>query len=154
MSTAEISNLTIKPATLADLNSVTELFEQYRHFYQKPAEPKQAQAFIKQRLANQDSIIIMAELDNQACGFVQLYPCFSSTNMQKMYILNDLFVHENYRKLTVATELMNAAKDVATANQAHSLKLCTAVDNHQAQALYKKLNYKKIESFEHYLLLL
>ena len=100
---------------------VAELFDQYRQFYNNPADLPIATSFIKERPENQDSIII-AKLDDQACGFVQIYPCFLSTKMKKMYILNDLFVHTTYRKLSLATELMNAAKDFATANQSHSLK--------------------------------
>lgn len=157
------SNITIRPATIDDHQQLTELFEQYRHFYKKPPNRQQASLFIKQRLQNQDSTILLATClseesdkndESQARGFVQLYPTFSSTNMQKMYILNDLFVNQNYRKMSVATKLMNGAKTFAIAQQAHSIKLCTAIDNHQAKALYEQLGYQLIEVFDHYLLLL
>lgn len=164
-----MSTINIIKASNEQLSMVAELFDQYRQFYKNPADLQNATGFIKERLERQDSTIFLATVtetsatdiktdqntsQNKPCGFVQLYPCFSSTKMKKMYILNDLFVHPSYRKLSVATALMDAAKDFATQNNAHSLKLCTAIDNHQAQALYKKLNYKKIESFDHYQLLL
>ena len=158
--------ITVISATIAEHQQVAELFEQYRQFYQKPADFEQASQFIKQRLQNQDSTILLATYSgkttlsnptadanqnstiNHACGFVQLYPSFSSTNMQKMYILNDLFVSENFRKMSIATTLMNAAKAYAITQNAHSIKLCTAIDNHQAKALYQKLGYQQITTFD------
>jgi len=142
----------IKQATLDDLDEMAILFEQYRLFYQKQPDPDGAGQFIKTRLENQDSVILVARIENKAVGFVQLYPAFSSTSMQKMWILNDLFVSPDFRQLKVGTALMNAATQHAIDTHSHSLKLCTAVDNHQAQALYKQLGYIKVTSFEHYVL--
>jgi len=144
----------IKQATLDDLDEMAVLFEQYRHFYQKQPDQEGAAQFIKARLQNQDSVILVAEIEKKAVGFVQLYPAFSSTAMQKMWILNDLYVTTNSRQLKVGTALMNAATQHAIDTHSHSLKLCTAVDNLQAQALYKQLGYKKITAFEHYTLTL
>lgn len=144
----------IHQATLNDLDKVAPLFEQYRQFYQKSPDQQGASDFIRARLKNNDSVILVAEHEGQPAGFVQLYPAFSSTSMQKMWILNDLFVNPDFRKHKVGTALMNAAKDHGIATDSHSLKLCTAVDNHQAQALYQQLGYKKITTFEHYTLLL
>jgi ribosomal protein S18 acetylase RimI-like enzyme len=144
----------IKHATINELDAITQLFEQYRLFYKKQADLQKATAFIKARLDNKDSVILFAELDKQAVGFVQLYPAFSSTAMQKMWILNDLFVSPDFRQLKVGKSLMNAATAYAIDTHAHSLKLCTSVDNLQAQALYKQLGYNKITTFYHYTLML
>ena len=74
--------------------------------------------------------------------------------MQKMWVLNDLFVSPDFRQLKVGKSLMNAATAYAIDIHAHSLKLCTSVDNLQAQALYKQLGYNKITTFDHYTLML
>ncbi len=142
----------IQQATTAELNKVATLFEQYRAFYQKPADPQGATHFIKDRLQSNDSVILLATKDKKPAGFVQLYPAFSSTSMQKMWILNDLYVNPEFRQLKVGTQLMNAAKEHAINTQSHSLKLCTATDNHHAQALYRQLGYKKVTVFDHYVL--
>ena len=143
---------TIQQADLNDLGLVAPLFEQYRLFYKKEPDQQGANDFIKARLENNDSVIFLAQVDGQPAGFVQLYPTFSSTTMQKSWILNDLFVANDFRKLKVGSALMNAAKQHAIDTDSHSLKLCTAVDNHQAQALYLQLGYRKIVNFEHYIL--
>ena len=146
--------LQIHQATISELDKVTSLFEQYRNFYQKPADQQGASNFILNRLKNHDSVILLAEFEDKAAGFVQLYPSFSSTALQAMWTLNDLFVCPDFRQHQVGTGLMNAAKDYAIKSKSHSLKLCTAVDNHQAQALYQKLGYNKVTNFEHYVLML
>jgi ribosomal protein S18 acetylase RimI-like enzyme len=142
-------------ATLNDLDDVAQLFESYRQFYKKPANPQEATDFIEQRLELHDSVIFICRLDdNKAVGFVQLYPTFSSTNLEKMYILNDLYVDPTYRRLKVGKALMEHAEQFGIKTKAHSLKLCTAVDNHQAQALYRQMGYRLIDSFDHYILTL
>ena len=144
---------TLYQAQPKDLDKVASLFEQYRLFYQKKPDPQGAIAFIKARLENNDSVIFLAEHQGQSPGFVQLYPTFSSTAMQKMWTLNDLFVAPEYRQLKIGSLLMKAATQHAIDTQSHSLKLCTAVDNHQAQALYRQMGYLKVTAFEHYTLL-
>jgi ribosomal protein S18 acetylase RimI-like enzyme len=144
---------TINQATLENLDSVSALFEQYRHFYNKAPDPQGTLTFIKQRLENHDSVIFLALYKGQPAGFVQLYPTFSSTSLQKMWILNDLFVAPAFRRLKIAQQLMNTAKQHAIDTGSHSLKLCTATDNTGAQTLYQQLGYKKISAFEHYSLL-
>jgi ribosomal protein S18 acetylase RimI-like enzyme len=146
--------LTINQANLDDIHQVTHLFEQYRLFYNKAPDPQGAHKFIEDRLSNHDSVILLALYNSQAAGFIQLYPTFSSTAMQKMWLLNDLFVDPQYRRHSIGLALMNSAKAHAIDNQAHSLKLCTSIDNHQAQALYLQLGYKKVTAFDHYSLLL
>ena len=145
---------TIYQAALQDLDQLSVLFEQYRLFYKKSPDLAKAADFIKSRLENKDSVIFVASEAGRLMGFVQLYPAFSSTVMQKMWILNDLFVAPEFRSLKIGCELMCAAKQHAIVTQSHSLKLCTAMDNHQAQTLYQKLGYKKITIFEHYTLLI
>lgn len=148
----DLTMTTTQQADLNDLGLVAPLFEHYRLFYKKEPDQQGANDFIKARLENNDSVIFLAKVDGQPAGFVQLYPTFSSTTMQKSWILNDLFVANNFRQLKVGSALMNAAKQHAIDTDSHSLKLCTSVDNHQAQALYVQLGYHKTVSFEHYIL--
>lgn len=48
-----------------------------------------------------------------AQGFTQLYPSYSSVSMQGTFILNDLFVHLNFRDKGIGEALMNHAKEFA-----------------------------------------
>jgi hypothetical protein len=74
----------IRKATLEDLKLVVELFDKYRVFYEKESDKHKAEIFISDRLKLNDSEIFIAENENKsAIGFVQLYPIFSFTRMQK-----------------------------------------------------------------------
>lgn len=44
---------------------------------------------------------------------MQLYPSFSSVGAKKIYILNDLYVGQEYRNKGVGRLLINAAKSYA-----------------------------------------
>nr|RNJ67205.1 MAG: GNAT family N-acetyltransferase [Leptolyngbya sp. IPPAS B-1204] len=92
-------------------------------------------------------------MDNQnMVGFTQLYPSFSSVSMQQVWILNDLFVAENYRKQGVANLLMDAAEQYAQDTGAVCIVLATQITNTAAQTLYESRNYVRDEAFYHYML--
>ena len=82
--------------TLADSSSISKLanlFNQYRIFYGEETDIQAATSFLKSRFNNKDSVILIALENFQMGGFIQLYPSFSSVGMQKIWILNDLFVY-------------------------------------------------------------
>jgi GNAT superfamily N-acetyltransferase len=108
-----MEEITIRYATRHDLDLIAPLFDAYRMFYGKPSEPEAAKAFIKERLALQDSVILLA-LSNStgdALGFVQLYPTWSSVPMKRIFIGHDLYVSEKARKTGTGGKLMLAAEE-------------------------------------------
>ena len=139
--------------SLADSKDITQLsvlFDQYRIFYEQSSDVEKATAFIKERLENGDSAIIAAIDNEQMAGFTQLYPSFSSVSMKPIWILNDLFVIESYRRKNVAKQLMEAAKEHARKTGAIRLSLATQFSNTPAQKLYEAMGYEKDETFYHY----
>lgn len=124
-----------------DLKQVAVLFNQYRCFYQQTSNLAEAQKFLDQRFEKQESKIIVAKLNNEIIGFIQLYPTFSSVAMKKAWILNDLFVAEKARKKGVAEALMKFSIEFCTKDQASYIALETGIDNLKAQALYKKMGF-------------
>lgn len=137
------NDFSIIRATLDDLDVLAPLFDAYRVFYNKPFDSATARAFLRERLSNDESVIFVARrnADNQALGFVQLYPCFSSVSARRLWILNDLYVDAGARRLGVARALMEAARQHAVETGAVRLTLSTAIGNTQAQALYESLGY-------------
>lgn len=124
------------------LDPVARLFDAYRQFYHCPADIALARQFIGERITNDESIIFLAS-DEEALGFVQLYPSFCSVDAFKILILYDLYVCENARGKGVGEALMNHASEYARACGALRIDLETAVDNTTAQALYSKLGYRR-----------
>lgn len=142
---------TVRYATLADVPAVGKLFDGYRQFYEQPADLSRATAYIQARLANEESTILVAETAaGELAGFCQLYATFCSVAAAPILVLYDLFVAPEYRRQGVGQALMLAANDHAQAAGVVRMELATAVDNHQAQALYESLGWQRDEDFYHY----
>ncbi|WP_105901256.1 GNAT family N-acetyltransferase [Vibrio gangliei] len=143
--------MNIQQATINELDQVAHLFDLYRQFYGQQSDLVSSKAFIKARIENSESVIFLALNEkDEALGFIQLYPAFSSVAMKPMWYLNDLFVSESARKQGVARSLLKKAKQHAQETNALTIKLATAVDNHAAQALYESEGYTKVTAFDHF----
>ncbi len=143
-------DLSIRTATLGDLETLVPLFEGYREFYAQAPDAERTRGFLGERLALGDSVIYLAERAGQAVGFVQLYPVFSSTRCRRLWLLNDLYVSPGGRGRGVARALMAAARAHAEATGACGLELATARTNAPAQRLYQSLGWVRDEVFLHY----
>ena len=100
----------VKKATLDDLEELAPLFDGYRIFYEKSSDLEGANAFLKERIEKNESQVFIAYSDGLACGFVQLYPLFSSTRMQRLWLLNDLYVNPDFRGKGASIALIDRAK--------------------------------------------
>ena len=142
---------TIIEAGLDHLDQVTLLFDAYRRFYRQAPDEARARAFLRERLRNRDSLILLA-LDDEAgpLGFTQLYPSFSSVRMRPLWILNDLFVAPEARGRGVGRRLMEAACLRAKEAGMVALELATEKNNTTAKVLYESLGYEIDEAFDHY----
>jgi GNAT superfamily N-acetyltransferase len=144
---AELGTPSIRRAQAADLEVASRLFSGYLRFYGKQTPEASARAFIAERLAKQDSVFLLAEAEDGAIGFTQLYPAFASLSLAPSWILNDLYVEPSARGRGAGEALMQAARDVALSNGAAELMLQTARDNRTAQQLYERLGWKRDEEF-------
>ncbi|WP_411768892.1 GNAT family N-acetyltransferase [Winogradskyella sp. A3E31] len=134
--------MTIIKATIEHLNDITPLFDGYRKFYKQDSDIDGAKAFLKERILKEDSVIFIAYKNNEAIGFTQLYPLFSSVSMEPVYLLNDLFVKNNYRSQGIGEALINEAKKLCVTENQKGLAIQTAFDN-PAQDLYERLGFVK-----------
>ncbi len=142
----------VRKANSNDLSQLSELFDGYRQFYQQDADLKGANEFLSKRLENQQSVIFVVESNGQLLGFTQLFPSFSSVSMQRLWVLNDLFVAAAARQQGVAQKLMEAAKHFAQETNSKGLSLETDLDNIAAQKLYDGLGYERQDDTYHYFL--
>ncbi|MEL7531801.1 MAG: GNAT family N-acetyltransferase [Bacteroidota bacterium] len=143
----------IKAAEIQDIPHIARLFDAYRVFYEQASDLEAAANYLRDRLQKGESQIYWAQdLSGTGLGFVQLYPSFSSVSMQRLWILNDLFVAEQARRMGVGEGLMERAKEMAISTKAKGLQLETGENNLKAQSLYEKLGYvKNDEYFVYYL---
>lgn len=131
--------MNIQRVTTSHISQVAPLFDAYRQFYKQSSNVKDAHQFLEERVQNDQSIIFMATQEGEPAGFVQLYPTFSSISLKRAYILNDLFVHEAFRKHGVGRALIEEAYAFSVSQDAAHIRLQTAQDNHNAQRLYKEM---------------
>jgi GNAT superfamily N-acetyltransferase len=143
-------DVTIRRATLADLDDLVPLFDGYRRFYEQPADLDGARRFLGARLEAGESMLFVAEEAARLIGFTQLYPSFSSGTMNRVWILNDLFVSPERRRSGVGGALMQAAEDFARASGSKGLTLATQKSNAPAKALYEGRGWKLDALFDHY----
>ena len=142
---------TLRAATIADLEALSVLFNDYRIFYQFDNEPLKAKEFIEERLHKNDSSIIVAESrQQQLLGFCQLYYSHCSLICAPIATLYDLFVSTAFRKKGVAKSLLEKARLIAQSNGAKRMDLFTARTNTAAQALYEKAQWVRDEHFYAY----
>ncbi len=97
----------IRKAELSDIKELTRLMMEFLAFYQQESKTEEVQNFIESRINNRDSVIFVAEENNKLVGYAQLYPSFSTIKLSDIWILNDLFVLESFRRTGVASQLID-----------------------------------------------
>lgn len=138
--------------TPADVGEIAPLFDLYRQFYGKPPNEEAARRFLFARLSKQESVVLYSRQQDSAVAFLQLYPVFSSVNLARQWILNDLYVRPAARQHGYGRALVERAHRLAEETQANSLMLETAVTNEAAQRLYESLGWKRDNEFFRYYL--
>ena len=140
------TRVTVERAELRHLDEVAPLFDAYRRFYSHADDPR-ARSFLEERVARQESVVFLARLQGAAIGFCQLYPCFASVSLTRMFVLYDLFVAPHARRCGAAAALLRAGVDFAAAQGAGQLMLQTGVSNLVAQRLYEREGWIRDNDF-------
>lgn len=129
-------------AELQHIPDLIPLFDGYRIFYKQTSDYTKAKTFLTDRIQNNESIIYIAYDNENAVGFTQLYPLFSSVAMQPMFLLNDLYVEDNYRSQGIGNLLIDKAKKLCKTLNYKGMAIQTAHTN-PAQHLYERLGFVK-----------
>jgi ribosomal protein S18 acetylase RimI-like enzyme len=152
------ARVSVRSASLADIERLVPLFDAYRRFYGQLGDTALAREFLTDRLIRSESQIVMAGDPNEpsrpALGFAQLYPTFSSIRCRRALVLNDLYVAAEHRGAGIGLALLDHVRDLAAGLGAASISLQTAVDNEKAQGLYARFGFVRDEHFLSYVLTL
>lgn len=140
----------VRKATVGDIEQLLPLFEAYRVFYKKEPAPVQAKQFLEERIRLDESMVYLAFEGDQALGFTQLYPLFSSTRMKRLWLLNDLYVAETHRGRGISKLLIDAAKDLARVTKAAGVSLETEKSNLIGNQLYPATEFELDDSHNFY----
>ncbi|MFG0275866.1 MAG: GNAT family N-acetyltransferase [Phycisphaerales bacterium] len=140
----------IRRASLDDLDAVAPLFDAYRSFYKQPVEAERSKAFLRERQERGESAVFLATVGDDAAGFCQCYPSFSSVGLSHRVRLNDLYVDERFRGLGIGRALTERAIEHAREQGAPSLELATEITNTTAQRLYESMGFVRKEGYYYY----
>jgi ribosomal protein S18 acetylase RimI-like enzyme len=138
----------IRKATIQDLDQLTTLFDQYLLFYKRPSNVEKHKSYLKERIENNEAIIFMAfddESTDKAIGFTLIYPTFSSILLNKILILNDLYVDSTIRNKGTGEQLILKTVELAKELNIKLVRLRTAKNNIVAQGLYHKMGFVRDE---------
>ncbi|KRW62073.1 GNAT family N-acetyltransferase [Pseudomonas sp. TTU2014-080ASC] len=137
-------------ASLDDAEAIAPLLDKYRQFYGESSDLARSLEFIKQRFFLGESVIVVAEFNHEIIGFTQLYPSFSSVTLERLWILNDLYVETSKRKKGAGLALLNAAKAFAQTTNAKQLFIEGADDNPRARDLYTRFGFIENTAYHYY----
>jgi GNAT superfamily N-acetyltransferase len=133
------------------LDTLADLFDAYRVWYRKPTDLTAARQFLADRIENQESVIYGVFTDqDQMVAFTQLYPLFSSTRMGKLWLLNDLFVHPDFRGQGISLLLLEKSKELAKQTNAVAIILETEKSNDIGNQLYPRAGFQLEDDTNHY----
>ena len=138
-----MNSIQVRQAVFADLDALSDIFDQYRVFQGKSSDIEAASAFLKARFDHGESIIFLAEKQGSAVGMAQLFPIYSSVSLTRVFILNDLFVHERGRRKGVASTLLSAVERYAWSQGAARVTLNVDMGNTPGQQLYEARGWRK-----------
>ncbi|AOW10972.1 GNAT family N-acetyltransferase [Flavobacterium gilvum] len=134
----------IRKAATQDLDQLTNLFDQYAVFYKNPSNYEKHYAYLKERLENNEATIFVAcdeENKEKLIGFVLNYITFSSLALDRIIILNDIFVDSSARKKGIGEKLISKTIEFAKEIGSPDIRLRTAKNNTVAQRLYQKMGF-------------
>ena len=142
--------ISIHQPAIENLPELAELFDRYRMFYHKISDVAGASVFLTERLSRKDSEIFVVQENDSLAGFTQLYPIFSSTRMKRYWLLNDLFVEEQYRKKGFAKLLIHEAQNLCRTTQACGILLETDKSNDIGNHLYPSCGFERYQHANFY----
>jgi ribosomal protein S18 acetylase RimI-like enzyme len=128
------------------------IFDLYRQFYNNPTDLKLAEDFLKDRLKSRDSLFLLAQESESSvvAGFIQVYPIWSSISANRTWLLNDLYVTEDFRRDGVAKQLLDEVKNQAKLADIKMIRISTEHTNESAKRLYERYGFEPDNRFKHY----
>lgn len=126
------------------------LFHAYRiHFAPQAAtQTDVSRSFLRRRVDAGENVFFIARSEGNACGFLQLYPLWSSWYCRRIWFLSDLYVDEDARGGGIATSLVERAVAHARETDAASVMVELPKDEPHLYEFYDKRGFKRDPVFD------
>lgn len=145
-----MSELMIRQAIIQDLPKIVPIFDSYREYFGQLKDPAAVNQFLFEKFEHLESVIFIAQLRDEVIGFAQLYPVFSSLTLQRVWLLNDFFIEEEFRGSGVGTQLFATVKEFTLLTRSKGIELSVEHTNKKAWTFWEKQGFKMDEEFRYY----
>jgi ribosomal protein S18 acetylase RimI-like enzyme len=142
--------LTVRTATPSDLDAIAPLFDAYRRFFTEQPDLERSRRFLGERLERGESVVLAAFEREEAAGFLQLYPLFSSWYCKRQWFLSDLYVDERFRERGIGKHLVSASIDYAKRSGARAILVELPHSEPHLVRFYGHLGFSKDRVFDLY----
>lgn len=129
-------------------HELARLFDAYRQFFTRKEDLETSGRFIAERLKRDDSVIFVATADERPCGFIQLYPLWSSWYCKRIWFLSDLYVDERARRQGAGAMLVERVKEHADRSGASSVMVELPQAEPHLYAFYERLGFHRDPVFD------
>jgi GNAT superfamily N-acetyltransferase len=137
----------IDRASAGDAPEIAALYDAYRQFFTAKEDVAASQRFLSERLGSGESVVFVARTDGIACGFVQLYPLWSSWYCARIWFLSDLYVSENVRRHGIGRRLIERVKAFAGETHASSVMVELPLREPHLRDFYARLGFHEDDVF-------
>mgnify|MGYP003575241794 FL=1 len=145
-----MSKPAIRQATIQDLPHIVPVFDFYREYFKQQKDPVLVERFLFEKFEHRESVIFIAQKQDEVIGFAQLYPLFSSLTLQRVWLLNDFFITEEFRGSGVGTQLFATVKEFTLLTKSKGIELSVEHTNKKAWTFWEKQGFKQDEEFRYY----
>lgn len=135
----------IRKASIEDLGGLSNLFKDYLQIDNQDKTLEDAKTFLEQRFERRDCTLFIALIDGRIVGFVLLSPFFSLGSLDDIWILNAIYIEDEFRQQGVAQSLLSEAIFHSKKTEKKKVLLWTRSDNVSSQALFEKFGFKKAD---------
>lgn len=130
-------NIRIRPATNEDLRTVFTLVKEFAAYLGTSVKVKTSLADFER--GKDFFCCLLAETEDKEIVGYALFSFSFHTWTGKAIYLDDLYVKEEYRRISIGTQLINAVESVAKENRCKSIRWEIPDWNKEAIAFYKKM---------------
>ena len=136
-------SIQIRPVQKADEASWRKLWQQYNEFYKRTIPEEVTSTtfarFLDDKVRMYGAVAVDSSDNDKLLGFVNWYPHPSTSSIEEVVYLHDLFVDPNSRKAGIGRKLIEHVYAHAKTIPAKSVYWHTQYFNHAAQLLYVKV---------------
>jgi GNAT superfamily N-acetyltransferase len=142
--------ISVRQASILDLSRIVPVFDSYREYFRQERNPVEVERFLFDKFEHLESVILIAEHKDEVIGFAQLYPIFSSLTLQRVWLLNDFFICEDFRNKGVGKKLFNKVKEFTLLTKSKGIELSVEHINEKAWNFWEKQGFIINEEFRYY----